>query len=155
MRTLGIVLAFSFVFSAGCAARRAPAASAPHAAEGEPAVSFLTEAPLGSWRLIAFGDATEPGEIEITLRVEAEGKISGMSGCNRYSGAWSPGGDGAGVGPLGATKMACPPARMEVESRYLRELGSVRGWRRHVEGIVLVDAAGDPRLVFEPLTPSE
>jgi hypothetical protein len=143
MRIQTVVLALSVHVILGCAAKR------------EPAGSFLAEAPVGSWRLIGFGDATEPGEVEVTLRVEADGKISGASGCNRYSGDWTPREGGAQVGPLAATKMACPPPRMEIEVRYLEELGSVRGWRRHVEGIVLVDAAGDPRLVFEPFTSSE
>lgn len=155
MRPGAIVLALSFLLTAGCASEREPAAITPGAAVGESAPSFLTEAPVGSWRLIGFGDATEPGDVEVTLRVEAEGKLSGTSGCNRYSGAWTPGDGGANVGPLAATKMACPPPRMEIESRYLDELGNVRGWRRHVDGIVLVDAAGDPRLVLESVTPSE
>lgn len=143
MRPLVFVFVLSLFLTAGCAAKR------------EPADSFLTDAPVGSWRLIGFGDATEPGEVEITLRVEADGTVSGTSGCNRYSGAWTPGDGGAKVGPLAATKMACPPPRMEIEGRYLEDLGSVRRWRRHVDGIVLVDAADDPRLVFEPFTPSE
>lgn len=143
MRPLVFVLVLSLFLTAGCAAKR------------ETAGSFLTGVPVGSWRLIGFGDATEPGEVEVTLRAEADGKIAGTSGCNRYSGAWMPGDGGAKVGPLAATKMACPPPRMEIEARYLEALESVRGWRRHVDGIVLVDAADDPRLVFEPFTPSE
>lgn len=150
-----IVLVLSFLITAGCSAEREPAASTPDAAGGLAAASFLTGAPAGSWRLIGFGDATEPGEVEVTLRVEPDGKVSGTSGCNRYSGTWTPADGGASVGPLAATKMACPPPRMEIESRYLDELASVRGWRRHVDGIVLVDAAGDPRLVFESVTPSK
>jgi heat shock protein HslJ len=155
MRLLTLVFPLFLLLTVGCAAEREPAAVMPDAAQGEPADPFRSEVPVGSWRLIGFGDATEPGEIDVTLRVEADGKMSGTSGCNRYSGAWTPGEGGARVGPFAATKMACPPPRMEIEDRYLEELGSVRGWRRHVEGIVLVDAAGDPRLVFEPFTPSE
>lgn len=55
------------------------------------------------------------------------GRISGSSRCNRYFASVSDG-DTPGdltVSRLGSTRMACPPADMEVENSYLNALGSV------------------------------
>lgn len=130
----------------------APSETAP-ALEATPPeaahAGFAKNAPEGSWRLVAFGDAAEVGEVEVTLEVRVDGSIGGRSGCNPYAGAWTVEGDRAHVGPLAGTKMACPTPQMEIETRYLRELEKAVGWRPHVDGIVLVDTAGDAILVFE------
>lgn len=89
-----------------------------------------TAAVAGSWKLVGW-DPQEPfsgGDVEVTLTI-ADGAVSGGSGCNRYTGTFTEG-DSAGavsMGPLTATRMACPGAPMEVEERYLKALGGATG----------------------------
>ena len=67
-----------------------------------------------------------PAGPRVTL-VFAGGRISGSSGCNRYFASVSDG-DMPGdltVSRVGSTRMACPPADMELENSYLSALGSV------------------------------
>jgi heat shock protein HslJ len=110
---------------------------------------FATNAPEGSWRLVAFGDATEVSEVQVTLKVKVDGSVGGKSGCNSYAGEWAVEGGRARVGPLAGTKMACPAPQMEIETRYLKDLEKTAGWRTHVDGIVLVDPEGSALLLFE------
>jgi len=80
------------------------------------------------WVLRAWApDEPAPAEPEVTLTYK-EGRFSGKSGCNNYFAAAEPGempGD-VSVGPAGATRMACPEPLMEVESRFMQQLGAVR-----------------------------
>ena len=81
-----------------------------------------TEWVLRAW---AF-DEPAPAEPEVTLTFQ-DGRFSGKSGCNNYFASAEQGempGD-VSVGPAGATRMACPEPLMEVESRYLQQLGAV------------------------------
>lgn len=81
-----------------------------------------TEWVLAAW---AFDDPA-PAEPRVTL-VYTDGRFAGQSGCNSYFASVEQGelpGD-VSVGPAGATRMACPEPKMDVESRYLQQLGSV------------------------------
>lgn len=73
-------------------------------------------------------ERSEPAPLqpEITLLFE-EGRIAGVSGCNRYMGKVT---DGESPGDLtvellAGTRMACAPEVMELELRYGRQLESV------------------------------
>jgi len=46
-------------------------------------------------------------------------RISGTAGCNRFSGHWKQDGATLQLGPMAATRMACPPPAMEIEQRVL------------------------------------
>jgi len=68
-----------------------------------------------------------PPEPAVTLRFEG-GRFAGHSGCNRYTAPVEAGkqpGDIA-LGPVAGTRMMCPEPAMEVEMRFLRNLGGVR-----------------------------
>ena len=57
----------------------------------------------------------------------SEDRLSGRAGCNGFSGSWSRSGDTLTLGPLTATRMACPWLRMELERRAFAVLrGTVR-----------------------------
>jgi heat shock protein HslJ len=64
-----------------------------------------------------------PPSPEVTLAYQ-DGQVVGSAGCNRYFATATPGeapGD-ASFGPVGATRMACPEAAMQVEDRFLQQL---------------------------------
>jgi len=54
-----------------------------------------------------------------TIAFEAPDKVSGKGGCNRYLGAFKLDAERLAIGPLGATRMACPKEEMDVEKRFL------------------------------------
>lgn len=80
------------------------------------------------WILRAW-DITVPAELEpvVTLSYDA-GRFTGTGGCNRYfavvEGGTVPG--AVKVGPLAATRMACPEPKSSVEARFLEQLGGAR-----------------------------
>ncbi len=80
------------------------------------------------WALHAWDrDDAATGDIEVTLSY-ADGQFTGSSGCNRFFTSASEGGmpGDLSVGPIGATRMACPDDAMAVETRFFEQLGSVK-----------------------------
>ena len=53
-------------------------------------------------------------------------RVTGRAACNRFFGSWSQVGAAVRFGPLAATKMACAPALMELEGKFLGTLEAVR-----------------------------
>ncbi len=72
--------------------------------------------------------------------------VNGSGGCNRFAGRRTGEGGTLLFGPLAATRMMCPPAIMEQESRYFAALALVRGHRFENGRLVLVAADGQPVL---------
>ncbi len=78
-----------------------------------------------TWQLTspggAAGEAKGAKPAPPTVRF-ADGRASGFSGCNRFTGGFKREGDTLSVGPLGGTMMACPEPRMAVEKVFLEGL---------------------------------
>jgi heat shock protein HslJ len=76
-----------------------------------------------------------------TLAFPAAGKVSGHGSCNRFFGPAKIDGDAIQLGPLGATRMACPEAVMTQETKYLDALQKARRfeWK---DPYLLLDAKG-------------
>ena len=55
-----------------------------------------------------------------------EGRVSGHSGCNRFTGGFVQEGEALKLGPLASTKMACAPERMAQELAWFQMLDKVR-----------------------------
>jgi heat shock protein HslJ len=99
-----------------------PFAACEHPGRLSPAVLGGVEWVLREWD----GGDPAPAVPEVTLTF-ADGRISGSAGCNRYF-ASVEAGDTPGaiaVGPVGATRMACPDPIEAVETRFLAALGRV------------------------------
>jgi heat shock protein HslJ len=91
----------------------------------------------GDWQLADLngGGAPDPA---ITLRFDGgdqNNRLAGSSGCNRFSGRWGQDGRTLKLGPFAATRMACAPAVLAVEQRFLAVLGDV--------GMLQFTAAGE------------
>jgi heat shock protein HslJ len=122
---------------------------------------------LRPWKLEAFGPAADLGDEEtaavvrrafaslpadnpITLGLAEEGRVGGFDGCNRYRGEFRiESGHQIVQGPKGATLMACPDGRMDLEQVFLRNLEAatrvfLRGENLELEndaGVIMVFAA--------------
>jgi heat shock protein HslJ len=82
------------------------------------------------WQLKGMSrDETLADDVDVTLMFNND-RISGHAGCNSYFGSVTAG-DRPGeitFSKIGSTRMACPPAAMELENRYLQALSSVTGF---------------------------
>lgn len=81
----------------------------------------------GSWHLVSGRDAEGTfvlGRREVTLKVEGS-DAGGTSACNLYGTEVTVDGDAVSFGAAMGTEMACPPAVMELERRYLAGLQAV------------------------------
>ena len=82
-----------------------------------------------------------PGGIP-SLDFLAEGKLSGFSGCNNFSGNFSLEGTGLKLEPGAMTKKMCPGTG---EQDYISALGKVRDLKIEKEKLTLLD--GDTELM--------
>lgn len=107
----------------------------------------------GPWRVTRLGDEPVPEDaeeaIEITLSFDADGRVSGRSGCNRYTAGYELSGEGLSIETPAATKMACPEPRMSLESRFLQLLDEVQRFDIGPEG-ELVLIGRDRRITAVP-----
>lgn len=106
-----------------------------------PAGATSQEAPFGAWRAVEVEGSAPASGLNVTLDLSPE-RAAGHSACNRYTGKAELKGTSVAFGPLAATRMACPPAPMALEARYLSALNAARGWRLERGQLLLTDGAG-------------
>lgn len=105
-----------------------------------------------SWVLEKINGKASAAGVSTTLVFGDGGKVNGKGGCNSYFAQAKVDGQKLEISKAGSTMMACPGAKMEQESAYLKALGKVKSWKREGAKLVLeTDGAGD--LVFGPLKP--
>ena len=78
------------------------------------------------WRLTRFPtDTPVPDGITVNI-VFKEDKVAGTGGCNRYfASIKNNAAEEIAIGPISSTRMACPLAEIDMESRYLQALQNV------------------------------
>jgi len=67
-------------------------------------------------------------------------RVYGRSGCNRFNGSWQQNGTTVKFGPLATTMMACPPALMDLERKFLSTLAAVTTLSFDATGAALLKA---------------
>jgi heat shock protein HslJ/C-terminal processing protease CtpA/Prc len=114
------------------------------------------------WILLEL-DYDEPvaADAEVTIGFQ-DGQIAGSGGCNNYTGSFSLGEENPltmTIGPVAATKMACPEPILGQETAYFAALESVSGWDYYFGRLALYyyveDQAGLSRLLFAPANEAE
>ena len=89
----------------------------------------------------------------ITLRFMEDNRVAGRASCNRYMGGYNLTGEGLSFTPLASTMMACAPALMNQERRFLGLMEQVVDGRIDREGaLVLRTADGDTLRAFQAET---
>lgn len=79
-----------------------------------------------------------PEDAGLSLTVTFDGKVSGTTGCNRFTGTADLDAAVIQFSPLAVTEMACAdPAAMEREAAYLKALAEVRWFIASPEGLWL------------------
>jgi heat shock protein HslJ len=95
-----------------------------------------------------------PSLPEITVTVEfLDGKVSGSSGCNSYSGSYEVNGDRIEFGLFASTMMACPEPQMELESGVLSALGSSIRFEVNDSSLTLMNDSGEVLVRFSASEP--
>ena len=104
-----------------------------------------------TWTVAGVGElALEPAD-GVTIDF-TDGRILGMSGCNRYTGAVTLQADRITVGPVASTRMACPGRAMTIEQSFLGALEHITHWRIDDDGALELLAEGAP-LIRAVVTP--
>jgi len=105
-------------------------------ASGKAVLGFTAAAPAsveGSWDVIGYYDGKSAhvsvqGGATMTMVFDADGQVSGNSGCNTYNGGYSVDGNKIAIGPLMSTRMACDEALMTQEAQFLAALDGAETW---------------------------
>jgi heat shock protein HslJ len=84
----------------------------------------------GSWIVREIEGAAVPEDSRPTLIFGADGRVSGRAPCNRLSASYSLRGDELTFSAVSTTRMACAPAVMQREQRFVAVLGAVRRFER-------------------------
>jgi heat shock protein HslJ len=100
---------------------------------------------LTGWTL----SSLDPSDFKITAAF-ADGKISGKSAVNNYSGPYTEGpGEAFSVGELISTMMAGPEPDMRAEAAYLKLLAEAKSFRIDGDSLTLFDQNGNESLIFK------
>ena len=86
-------------------------------------------------RQIPQGEASNP--IQITFDANGQ-KVSGSTGCNRFTAELDEDARGFSLGKITSTKMACSPQRMELENDFLYELNDYRSIVRNGDQLLMI-----------------
>ena len=146
----GLAIATCLVLASCASAGRdgapTPVSSGP---AGGPSLAMLAGAP---WTLVSLGGQPLPPGARPPTVVFDGTRLSGFAGCNHYTGQVAEKTPGSiTIGPLAATKMACPSPAMEVEDRYLAALGRATQYTLAGGRLVLSGASGT--VTFERAAP--
>lgn len=110
---------------------------------GVPGVPRAAELAGSEWRPVELGGAPIAADVRVWVRFEGEGKLTGHGGCNRFFGGFKLDGEQIEIGPMGATRMACPEAVMDLESKFLAALQQSRSFVRDKIRLTLSDVDGN------------
>ena len=117
--------------------------------EGPAASSTATFLLAGTaWRAVDIEGRPTDAEVASNLTFEGDQRVSGSTGCNRYTAPLSVTGTSIRVGVIAMTRMACPPAVMDQETRFTVALEAARGYRQEGDGLTLLDEQGRSLLRF-------
>lgn len=109
---------------------------------------------IGSWMLTSYGLISAPlpsvAGVEAGLTFNADGTLSGNSGCNGYSGSYTVEGNQITFSPIVSTRMACDKSIMEQEAVIHQVLTGTASFQ--IEGTQLTLTNTDRMLVFTTTT---
>ena len=83
-----------------------------------------------------------PGDQQaITIHFQADGRVTGFAGCNDFFGSFVATDKTLEIGPLGATRKACPAPIMQQETAFLAAIESTTDY--YIDGSKLVLGDGE------------
>jgi heat shock protein HslJ len=109
-----------------------------------------------SWQMTSYrdanGDMTDKLPDSVVNIQFQSADVSGIAGCNNYSGTYQVDGKKLTFGPLATTRQACatPLGVMEQENAYLAALSQVQSYKQSAKSLEMQDEKGKTVLVFVP-----
>lgn len=88
-------------------------------------------------RQIPIGEASNP--IQITFEASGQ-RVSGSTGCNRFTAELDEDARGFSMKKITSTKMSCNAARMELENDFIYELNDYRSIVRNGDQLLMIGA---------------
>ncbi len=76
--------------------------------------------------------------------------VSGHSGCNRFGGRYTFSGGTLSIGPLAATRMACPEDKMKTEREVFAILDAAKSAVADAASLTLKDGTGKVLATLQP-----
>lgn len=115
-----------------------------------PSSPSVASSPVGpTWTLSSLDGKPAVAAAAITAEFTSEGRVTGSSGCNRYTGSAQVDAGRLAVGPLASTMMACDhDGLMAQETRYLAQLQAATHYTVSGDELRLGTSATDASLVF-------
>lgn len=103
---------------------------------------------VGSWRIedVDGGGVIDSSRLEIQF--DADGRVSGHSGCNAFTGPYTRNGAAIDIGPLASTRRACAEALMLQEARVLATLDAVASLVQTADGAIVLSGPAPARLLL-------
>jgi heat shock protein HslJ len=132
-----------------------------HTPEGDLVYEPATDASLEgtAWALsgIVENDAVSSAAVDEGITASFEnGQLSGFAGCNDYSAEYVIEGEVVNLGDIASTLMACEEEeRTEREQAFLSALQDAAAYRIERDTLTLLDANGNPLLVFNAQNAAE
>jgi len=99
------------------------------------------------WRPEELSGQQLEAEVSVFLQFRSEAKISGLSGCNRFTGQYSVE-NGLVFSGVATTRRACIASIMELEQEFLAVLGATRGYVRSGIRLEMHDGSGQVLAIF-------
>jgi len=96
-----------------------------------------------AWRPARLGEMRLTDDTEMYLQFGADGKVTGHGGCNRFFGDYELTGEALKIGPLGATRMACPEPAMSFEISFLEAIQTAVAAASTADHLALKNDKGD------------
>lgn len=129
---LGSAMVALTTASSGCS----PGASPPAAPGAQELVG-------PTWVAEEIGGRSVLGNVRTTMTIDAAGQLTGLGGCNSYSGPARIDDQTLRLGPIISTARGCLPAVEDQERRFFSALASARRYGFTPEGkVVLYDERG-------------
>jgi heat shock protein HslJ len=98
-----------------------------------------------TWMAEEIGGRGVLDSVRTTMLIDAAGQVTGLGGCNSYSGPARTADDTLRLGPIISTAKGCLPATEDQERRFFSVLASARRYDFTPEGkLVLYDERGSP-----------
>jgi putative lipoprotein len=101
------------------------------------------------WTLVSIEGFGELPDNPVTFSIDNEERAGGRGPCNGYFGSAKIDGEAVSLSQIGATQMACEPARMKAERAYFDALGEVKAYAIDDGQLVLTDSGGKEVLRFK------
>ena len=114
------------------------------AAPAQPRADSVAQVIGIRWVLVEAGGenvAPNPDAPEAAFRLLEQGRVTGTTGCNRFTGAYAIEGHNLRFKALAMTQMACPETRT-IEANYVKAMNAARSYQFSGDTLELLDEAG-------------